>query len=236
MVESARLESVYTLIAYRGFESPSLRHFMSVLLVHFSRRAGKTTDSCRFVQVTLRIGSAARVTLVTSFLESNFWSGPMKKITVLPVATLLALLALSGQAHAGRSHVGISIDLGYFFPFGYIHSHHYKPYRNHYKPYRNHYKPYRHRYKPYYHHPRRGYSHGGYRQGYRHGYRHGYRQGYTSDTYGYRPKRHYYKHHGYRHNGYHYRHHYPRRHYHGSSYHHGHRNYGHAGITLRYHR
>ena len=27
MVEGARLESVYTLIAYRGFESLSLRHF-----------------------------------------------------------------------------------------------------------------------------------------------------------------------------------------------------------------
>jgi len=27
VVECARLESVYTLIAYRGFESPSLRHY-----------------------------------------------------------------------------------------------------------------------------------------------------------------------------------------------------------------
>ena len=31
MVERARLESVYTFIAYRGFESPSLRHSLKAL-------------------------------------------------------------------------------------------------------------------------------------------------------------------------------------------------------------
>ena len=31
VVERARLESVYTLIAYRGFESPSLRHSFKAL-------------------------------------------------------------------------------------------------------------------------------------------------------------------------------------------------------------
>ncbi|GEM_PF-4311529 len=33
-VEGARLESVYTFIAYRGFESPSVRHPFSKLLIY----------------------------------------------------------------------------------------------------------------------------------------------------------------------------------------------------------
>ena len=34
MVEGARLESVYTLTAYRGFESLSLRHLKKVLFIN----------------------------------------------------------------------------------------------------------------------------------------------------------------------------------------------------------
>ena len=44
MVEVARLESVYRLIAYRGFESPSLRQeFKSLKLNDFLRKAASVS-------------------------------------------------------------------------------------------------------------------------------------------------------------------------------------------------
>ena len=49
MVECARLESVYTLIAYRGFESPSLRHYST------TRKGGFLLWNIRNVTYQLKI-------------------------------------------------------------------------------------------------------------------------------------------------------------------------------------
>ena len=54
MVEGARLESVYTLIAYRGFESLSLRHLKKIIFInnlHYTiLRLGQYGDSNALIQ------------------------------------------------------------------------------------------------------------------------------------------------------------------------------------------
>ena len=54
LVEGARLEIVYTLIAYQGFESPPLRHkkavaFATAFLLFYVKKTQKTVDKRKIV-------------------------------------------------------------------------------------------------------------------------------------------------------------------------------------------
>ncbi len=69
MVESARLESVYRLIAYRGFESLSHRHYYKnkqrqthtsvILLLKLSYLSSNLRKSLRKILPTLDFGSSS---------------------------------------------------------------------------------------------------------------------------------------------------------------------------------